>query len=303
MEVPDSLFDALTGSAGSTSGVSLPLQAEERIRQYFSPKKPSTSRADSMKNLELSINMRIMKYPFTRSYGRTNLLQALTLGDNVTKAMMMNNMIPSTPHLVAESRSRIYGARFVGKNGSTFVSSSQERRLCVYDTGNSPRRKDWKKTRTVSAHDVQWTITDFDVSPDGDFLAYASLSKLVHIVDLRDSSSPQTVLDFTFSDDVHVTIWSLKWSFDSSKIIVGTGASYSVKYHIIVYDVFSQSIVKAIPAHKNDVNSVCYLQNDDPNILLSASDDALGMFLLQAFLFCQFIIPSLLYFGIKITDM
>lgn len=278
MEVPDSVLDALVGSTGSTSGVALPLQAEERCRQYFSTRKPSTSRADSMNSLELSIKMRTVRYPYKRSSGRMDLLHALTLGDNITNAMMMNSMIPSVHHLVSESRSRIYGARFVGKNGSTFVSSSQERRLCVYDTGNSPRRKDWKKTHTVNAHDVQWTITDFDVSPDGDFLAYASISKLVHVVDLRDTSSPQTVLDFSFSNDVHVIIWSIKWSPDSSKIIVGTGASYSNKYYIIVYDVFSQTIVKAIPAHEDDVNSVCYLQNDDHNLLLSASDDALGTF-------------------------
>lgn len=278
MEVPDSTFNALTGStaAGSNSGVGLPLQAEERCRQYFSTKKPSTTRADSMNDLELSIKKCTMNYPYTQPRGRMDMLRTLALGGNVTHAMVMNNMIPRIPHLVAESRCRVYGARFVGENGSTFVSSSQDRKLCVYDTGNSPKRKDWKKTHTINAYDVQWTITDFDVSPDGNFLAYASITKLVHVVDLRDTSAPQAVLDFSFSNDIHVVIWSLKWSPDSSKIIVGTGASHFHCYYIIVYDIFSQSVVKAIPAHEDDVNSVCFLQNDDPNILLSASDDAFG---------------------------
>lgn len=279
MDSTANAFNALSGSSstgsnyGSESGLSL--TAEQRCQQYFNSKKRRYSDAESLKQLELLIKRETMREPYTKEPGRMELLRTLHLGGRVTHAMILNHIFPRVPRLVELSmNNRVYGARFVGQHGHQLVTSSQIGKLGVYDTSNGVGLGFMKRTHIIHAVSVRWTITDFDVSPDGRFLAYASITSLVYVVDLQDETNVQT-LDFTFADDVHVVIWSLRWSSDASRIIVGTGAT-SESFYILVYDVNCRRVVYAIPGHDDDINSVCFLQFDDPNHILSASDDARG---------------------------
>ena len=53
----------------------------------------------------------------------------------------------------------------------------QHKKIKVYDTGAGFRvRKD------VHARNLRWTVTDTDISPSEQFLAYSSITPAVHVV-------------------------------------------------------------------------------------------------------------------------
>lgn len=177
--------------------------------------------------------------------------------------------------LVDYYENSVYGAQFVC-DGSQFVTSSQDRKLRVYSTAMSDDVSVWRKTHEIHAIAVRWTITDFDVSPDGRWLAYSSISNIVHLIDLKDKGRPQIALDFAIRKRgrYDTCIWSLRWSYDGTELIAGV-MDCDARGSVIVYDVQLERIVEVIAAHEEDVNSVCFLQTGDCNLILSASDDAL----------------------------
>lgn len=145
----------------------------------------------------------------------------------------------------------------------------------------SDNPSNWKRTHIIAASAIRWTITDFDVSPDGQWLAYASINSLVHLVDLKNRQKSEVVLDFSvIKQGVTGTyIWSLNFSYDGTELIAGTrDCEMTGRGSVVVYDVQLQRIVEVISAHDEDVNSVCFMQTGDCNLILSASDDALGTF-------------------------
>lgn len=204
-------------------------------------------------------------------------LEAAARGENFRPSVMAHNIIPDVPHHVVDKyRKSVYGGRFVGEEGERFVTSCQDYVLRAYDTGKSECESGWKQTHSIDAYGVRWTITDFDVSPNGRWLAYTSLNRYVHLADLENRNKSQVVLDLGAGVGFSVNIWSLKWSHDGNEIIVGTGGSRTSCYgNIIVYDVQVGKIVEVIAAHQEDVNSVCFMRSGERNLILSASDDAL----------------------------
>lgn len=209
---------------------------------------------------------------------KLRLLDAAERGEFVPVAALLRNIVPDTVHhQVDRYKSRVYGGCFVGPEGERFVTSCQDKRIRVYDTGKSECRRAWKLTHCISAKGVRWTITDFDVSPDGRWLAYSTISTYVCVVDLADPKSEQMVLDFAEGTLRSFGIWSIKWGHDGREIIAGTsGGERLGRGCIIAYDVQSKCVVDVVPAHEQDVNSVCFMRTGERNILLSGADDALG---------------------------
>lgn len=173
----------------------------------------------------------------------------------------------------------VYGGKFVGEDGDRFVTSCQDKHLRVYKTNLSECEAAWQKTHDIRAEGVRWTITDFDVSPNGRWLVYSTLNRWVHLVDLEQESRPQIDLDFSTTNHGRLDIWSLKFSCNGQEIIAGTSEG-RMRCHgrIIVYDIQIRRVVEVIEAHEDDVNSVCYMQKTASDLILSGADDALGTY-------------------------
>ena len=72
----------------------------------------------------------------------------------------------------------------------------------------------------------------------------------------------------------NLRIYSLKLSQDSREIIAGCGRT-GEGAPIQVFDLERSKVTKSIIAHKEDVNSVCYLDKKNSSIFVSGSDDGL----------------------------
>lgn len=91
-----------------------------------------------------------------------------------------------------------------------------------------------KLIRTFQApqHNCRWTITDANLSPDNNWMAYSSITPIVHLVKTRGENAvlglgledhEQEVLDFSGHPYMgsNFGIWSLRFSGDGKELIAG----------------------------------------------------------------------------------
>lgn len=226
-------------------------------------------------------------------------LFAAQQGRYVPDAALQHAMLPTYKHATIPKQSyRIYAARYVGKNARYFISTAHGSYIRVYDTSESYVPSFANLTHNIRAHHVTWTITDFAVSPDSKWLAYASINAYIHLVNLQNPQEQQTVINVTGSYRSKLSIWSIKWTKDSSQVIVGSGAS-DLKCHgtVIVYDITSHTVTSVFAAHYDHVNSIAFLSPDNDNIIISASDDSTCKFIPHIFL------PLFFHFNITNTSI
>jgi len=187
--------------------------------------------------------------------------------------------LPSRPtKIVDRMQSRAYIGRFT-PSGDIFIAAYQnERRIRLYDVHN-----DWKVVKNIHARNLRWTVTDTALSSDQNFLLYASITPVVHLVNVTrgagGTGATESIANIT---DIHESlnfstdesrggsngIWSLKWSPDNKEIIAGTGDA-----SLYIYDVAAGKTVVKVRGHKDDVNAVAYADSDSGNIILTGSDD------------------------------
>lgn len=142
--------------------------------------------------------------------------------------------------------------------------------------------KGWKVQKNILAKSLRWTITDTSLSPDQRFLVYSSLSPVVHIVNVRSAASESIAniteihdgLDFSvdgYNDDDYdaLGIFSVKFSTDGKELVAASSDN-----SIYVYDLESKRPSLRIPAHRSDVNTVCFA-DETGHLLFSGSDDHL----------------------------
>ncbi|KAJ9549576.1 hypothetical protein OSB04_022119 [Centaurea solstitialis] len=140
----------------------------------------------------------------------------------------------------------------------------------------------WKVQKNIRARSLRWTITDTSLSPDQRFLVYSSMSPIVHIVnvgsDVTDSVANVTEihegLDFSGEDDeddddYSFGIFSVKFSTDGRELVAASSDD-----SIYVYDLAANKLNVRIPAHRSDVNAVCFA-DEAGHVLYSGSDDHL----------------------------
>lgn len=181
----------------------------------------------------------------------------------------------SIPSVIDKMKSCAYVSQF-SDDGSLFVAGFQESHIKIYDVDHG-----WKIHKDIHARSLRWTITDATLSPDRRFLAYSSISPVVHIVDvgsgtkqshanvteihegLEFSSNVDDYEDYTFG------IFSIKFSTDGREIVAASSDD-----SIYVYDLEARKLSLRIPAHWSDVNAVCF-GDESGNIIYSGSDDHL----------------------------
>ncbi|XP_078440984.1 transducin family protein / WD-40 repeat family protein [Wolffia australiana] len=175
------------------------------------------------------------------------------------------------PCCIDRMNSRAYVSQF-STDGSLFVAGFQGSHIRIYDAGN-----EWRIRKDILARSLRWTITDTSLSSNQQFLVYASMSPIVHIVDVRSGSAESHAnitdihngLDFSENDegDYSFGIFSVKFSSDGRELVAGSSDD-----SIYVYDLESNSVALRISAHSSDVNSVTFA-DETGHLIYSGSDD------------------------------
>ncbi|KAL4570259.1 hypothetical protein LXL04_025911 [Taraxacum kok-saghyz] len=180
------------------------------------------------------------------------------------------------PSVIDQMSSCAYVSQF-SADGTLFVAGFQDSDIKIYSVDN-----DWKVKKNIRARSLRWTITDTSLSPDQRFLVYSSMSPVVHIVNIGSSMTESVAnvteihegLDFSGhdgeeEDDYSFGIFSVKFSTDGRELVAATSDD-----SIYVYDLVANKLNVRIPAHKSDVNAVCFA-DEAGHVLYSGSDDHL----------------------------
>ncbi|KAL6608186.1 hypothetical protein ACP70R_041249 [Stipagrostis hirtigluma subsp. patula] len=218
----------------------------------------------------------------TRPFSTFRLLSARESGRaggggfaSADRAYVGSKLIPTRgPWEVDDVDSEAYVSQFSG-DGSLLIAGFRGSRIRVYDT-----EKGWKVRKDISCRSLRWTVSDIALSPDQRFLAYSSLSPIVHIVNVQSAGKESHAniteihegLDFADEDEddeIDFGIFSVKFSKDGREIVVGNN-----ERSIYVYDLGANKVSVRIRAHMADVNAVTFA-DESGNVLYSGSDDSL----------------------------
>lgn len=176
------------------------------------------------------------------------------------------------PWPIDQMPSRAYVSQF-SADGSLFVAGFQGNHIKIYNVD-----KGWKVQKNILTKSLRWTITDTSLSPDQSHLVYASMSPIVHIVNVGSSETESLAnvteihdgLDFSSNDDGGYSfgIFSVKFSTDGKELVAGTSGD-----SIYVYDLETNKVSLRILAHTADVNTVCFA-DETGHLIYSGSDDS-----------------------------
>ncbi|XP_050219804.1 LEC14B homolog [Mercurialis annua] len=187
---------------------------------------------------------------------------------------VLSRFLPANgPWRIDRMKSRAYVSQF-SDDGSLFVAGFQGGHIRVYNVDGG-----WKIQKDILTKSVRWTITDTCLSPDRRNLVYASMSPIVHIVDVGSATTESLAnvteihdgLDFSGNEDEdnEFGIFSVKFSTDGRELVAG-GSDYGIH----VYDLESNKKILWIHAHQSDVNTVCFA-DETGHLIYSGSDDNL----------------------------
>lgn len=86
------------------------------------------------------------------------------------KCKISNLFVPNrTERSIVNCNSKVFCGRF-SRDGSQFISASQDSRIRVFDASNSQ----YPMIRQIEAKNVSWSILDIDFSPDGEHFVYST---------------------------------------------------------------------------------------------------------------------------------
>ncbi|XP_057487349.1 LEC14B protein-like isoform X1 [Actinidia eriantha] len=177
------------------------------------------------------------------------------------------------PYFVDRKTTRAYVSQF-SADGSLFVAGFQGSNIIIYNVD-----KGWKVQKNIGAKSLRWTITDTSLSPDQRYLVYASMSPILHIVNVGSAATESFAniteihdgLDLSADEDGAYSfgIFSVKYSTDGRELVAGSNDD-----SIYVYDLEANKLSLRILAHTSDVNSVCFA-DESGHLIYSGSDDNL----------------------------
>ncbi|XWS13983.1 hypothetical protein CRYUN_Cryun36dG0085100 [Craigia yunnanensis] len=190
---------------------------------------------------------------------------------------LLSRGVPGRMRLPVSTLKMLVGreSNYMGRaDGSLFVAGFQKSHIRIYNVDRG-----WKVHKDILAKSLRWTITDTSLSPDQRFLVYASLSPVVYIVNVGSAATESVAniteihdgLDFSGDDydDDGLGIFSVKFSTDGRELVAASSNN-----SIYVYDLETKRPSLRIPAHKSDVNTVCFA-DETGHLIFSGSDDHL----------------------------
>jgi WD repeat-containing protein 23 len=177
------------------------------------------------------------------------------------RAHIAHRFVPVGGHQICQYEHQIFCGQY-SRDGSSFMSAAQDRTVRLYDSDT------WALRKEIHARHIGWSVIDIDYSPDQRWIIYSSWSDYVHICNLTGNFEIHDALDFSPQAD-RFCLFSIKFSPDSTEILGG-----SSDRNLYVYDINRKERVVQVPAHSEDINTVCYL-DDTGNTIVSGSDDYL----------------------------
>uniref|UniRef100_A0A0D9V180 Uncharacterized protein n=2 Tax=Leersia perrieri TaxID=77586 RepID=A0A0D9V180_9ORYZ len=176
------------------------------------------------------------------------------------------------PWCVDDMDSEAYISQF-SADGSLLIGGFRGSHIRIYNA-----EKKWTIHKDITCKKLRWTVSDIALSPDQRYLAYSSLSPIVHMVDVQNSMRESHAnitqihegLEFSNDDDgFSFAIFSVKFSKDGRELVVGNNNE-----SICIYDIGANKVTERIHAHSADVNAVTFA-DESSNVLYSGSDDSL----------------------------
>ncbi|XP_064398579.1 DDB1- and CUL4-associated factor 11-like isoform X2 [Halichondria panicea] len=178
------------------------------------------------------------------------------------KVALTSEMLPSH-HCMADSLdSRVFCGTY-SKDGSIFLSSTQDSWIRLYDTQGS----NFKCFKALQARDVGWSILDTVLSPDQQWLAYSTWSPYINIASVH--SDKHFSLDLLPIMGGSFCAFSVKFSNDGNEIFASSNDE-----HVYVYDRTRCERVLAIHAHSDDVSAL-NVEGESSHMIYSGGDDGL----------------------------
>jgi len=172
---------------------------------------------------------------------------------------------------------RIYNTKFTS-DGKHLLATTQHG-ISIFDFNDDGKIELSKAGRCPN---LNWTITDLDISSDNKFAVHSTLSPFVHLLNIEDGTYTQQFslkngnTNVEMADELFwffsLRIYSLKLSGDNKEIIAACGKALGGA-PVQIFDIESNKLKQSVFAHKEDINSVCYLDNNNSSIFITASDD------------------------------
>lgn len=169
--------------------------------------------------------------------------------------------LPCHGRILEQYNDKIFCGQY-SRDGTVFMSAAQDRRVRLYNTDT------WKIRKQIDAINVEWSVIDIDYSPDQRWIIYSSWSDYVQICNLQGDFEIHEALDFRPQVD-RFCLFSIKFSPGSNEILGGSSDK-----KLYVYDIDRKERVLQVPAHTDDINTVCYL-DESGDTIVSGSDDRL----------------------------
>jgi len=208
---------------------------------------------------------------------------------NSERIRVSQYFLPSSPLNIRNVQYKIFCCK-LSSDGKIFMSASQDKLIRFFDTSS------WQEIKTIEARDISWSIIDTDYSPDQNWLVYSSWSPFIQLVKVNndndlDSEVPlppknNDFVDTPFKkskknhDDIHeglfldpeadrFCVFGLKFSPNNKEILAGSSDGL-----VFIYDLIDRRNAIQIKGHKDDINSVTYLDRGG-NLFATGSDDTL----------------------------
>jgi WD repeat-containing protein 23 len=166
---------------------------------------------------------------------------------------------------VSKCSRRVYGG-FFSPDGTLFCSSEQDDAVNIFQTDGC--LNSWKRIKSISCRNVNWTVTDMNLSPNQSLLAFTSITSLVQLVGIAPDSSFYQCVSLSSTENERFGLWSVRFSPDGSQLLAGSAANT-----VLLYDLARQVLLEKLSFHVDDVNAVSFL-DDTGNVFVSGSDDS-----------------------------
>ncbi|XP_017123566.1 DDB1- and CUL4-associated factor 11 [Drosophila gunungcola] len=163
--------------------------------------------------------------------------------------------------------SKIFVTKF-NRTGTKLLTACQDGFVRIYDGAKGT----YHLLNRIRARDVEWSIIDADFSPNGQHFAYSTWSRSFFIMPVNGGEDDCQWIDVNGLPNHRLAIFSLRYSPTGDKIIGGSNNA-----NVIVTDIRTRS-TQILRTHRmpgTDVNSVCFLHDKDPNVIIAGCDDGL----------------------------
>lgn len=222
-------------------------------------------------------NIKLSNITKQELYNNNTLLPCSYINKQTTHNSSIH--IPNTLYNINQYDSRIFCSLY-NKQGNRFAIASQDQYIRIYNTYNNDivrhnildnNINDWSTIRDpIECRNIGWSIIDTDFSSDGQFVIYSTWSNYIQLVNVTQSQHDiHESLDLCpqYAHD-RFCAFSIKFSNNNHEILCGGSDS-----NVYLYDIVSKQRLFVVNAHTDDVNAVCFA-DDNNNVFVSGSDDA-----------------------------